>query len=150
VQSVEVGYEKYGMQSDLDYFTEQMEADQDVFSIRELNWTRDGTTSKEDRVQRLVPDFLKGKFYLPLESPGETSNQKRMRESGQGYRVLVPAKRKDHEGNLYSLNKQFLDEFLFFPFAVHDDLIDACSRVYDMEYQAPVIIEQAMCEPEVE
>lgn len=150
VQCVEVGYEKYGMQSDLDYFTEQMDLDQDVFEIKELNWTRDGTQSKEDRVQRLVPDFLKGQFYLASDPQGETSNQKKMRESGQAYRILQPVKRKDHEGTLYSLNKQFLDEYMFFPFAVHDDLIDACSRLYDMDYQPPVIIEQGNCEPEVE
>lgn len=150
VQSVNVGYEKYGMQSDLDYFNEQMDLDKDCFDIQELNWTRDGTTSKEDRVQRLVPDFLKGKFYLTLDPVGETKNQTRMRDTGYAYRILQPVKRKDHEGNLYSLNKQFLDEFLFFPFAVHDDLIDACSRIYDMDYQAPVIIDQSFCEPEVE
>lgn len=150
VQSVEVGYEKYGMQSDLDYFQEQMEADLDVFDIKELNWTRDGTQSKEDRVQRLVPDFLKGRFYLAAEVAGETSSQRKMRESGQSYRILQPAKRKDHEGNLYSLNKQFLDEFLFFPFAVHDDLIDACSRIYDMDYQPPVIVDEGSLEPDYE
>lgn len=150
VQGVYVGYEKYGMQSDFDYFQEQMELDQDVFEITELNWTKDGTQSKEDRVQRLVPDFLRGQFQLIADNPGETSNQRKMRESGQGYRCLTPVKKKDHEGNLYSLNKCFLDEFLFFPFAVHDDLIDACSRIYDMDYQAPVIIEQGNCEPEVE
>lgn len=150
VQGVFIGYEKYGMQSDMEYFQEQMEVDKDFFPITELNWTKDGTQSKEDRVQRLVPDFLKGQFCLALESPGETANQKRMRESGQGFRVLQPTRKKDHEGNLYSLNKKFLDEYLFFPFAVHDDLIDACSRIYDMDYQPPVIVEAASCEPEVE
>ncbi len=150
VQGIFVGYEKYGMQSDFDYFNEQMEADKDVFEIAELNWTRDGTASKEDRVQRLVPDFLRGQFFLSRDVPEETSNQRRMRESGQSFRVLQPVKKKDHEGNLYSLNKTFLDQYLFFPYAVHDDLIDACSRIYDMDYQPPVIMEQGSCEPEVE
>lgn len=151
VQGVYVGYEKYGMQSDLEYFQEQMDLDKDVFEIQELNWTKDGTQSKEDRVQRLTPDFEKGKFFLIADTKGkETSNQAKMKQQGQAYRVLLPVKRKDHEGNLYGLNKKFLDEFLFFPFAVHDDLIDACSRLYDMDYQPPVIVDQACCEPEVE
>lgn len=150
IQAVFVGYEKYGMQSDLEYFQEQMEADRDAFEITELNWTKDGTQSKEDRVQRLTPDFEKGKFFLIADTQGkETANQTRMVQSGQGFRVLQPVKRKDHEGNLYGLNKKFLDEYLFFPFAVHDDLIDACSRLYDMDYQPPVIIDQGSCEPEV-
>lgn len=151
VQQVYVGYEKYGMQSDLDYFEEQMERDGDAFEITELNWTKDGTESKHDRVGRLVPDFIAGKFYLAAETTnGETSNQKRMRESGQAYRILEVPKRKDHEGNLYSLNKIFLNEFLFFPFAVHDDLIDATSRLYDMDYLPPVIIDESATYPEVE
>ncbi len=151
VQGVFVGYEKYGMQSDLEYFAEQMEVDRDAFEIQTLNWTRDGNQSKEDRVQRLVPDFLRGHFFLTEDTGGtDTANQKRMRESGQQYRIMQPTKRKDHEGNSYSLNKKFLDEYLFFPFAVHDDLIDACSRIYDMDYQPPVIIEEGHCEPEFE
>jgi acetyl esterase/lipase len=48
-----------------------------------------------------------------------------MQQSGYPYRILQPPKNKDHEGNLYSLTQKFMDEYLFFPFAIHDDLIDA-------------------------
>lgn len=150
VQGVFVGYEKYGMQSDLDYFEEKMQEDQDSFEIKQLNWSNNSGQSKDDRVQRLVPDCKNGKFFLAQKVDGETSNQKRMRESGQAYRIMQPTNRKDHEGNLYALNKHFLDEFLFFPFAIHDDLIDACSRIYDMDYQPPMIIDERALEPEVE
>jgi len=148
VQSVKVGYEKYGMQSDLEYFEEKMQEDRDSFDIKELNWSNNSGQSKEDRVQRLVPDFKAGKFYLAAVAEAETRNQRLMRESGEAYRILTPVKRKDHEGNLYSLNKHFLDEYLFFPFSVHDDLIDGVSRLYDMDYQPPMIIDEGQLVPE--
>lgn len=153
VQMVKVGYEKYGMQSDLEYFEERMQRDKDAFEIVELNWVLEGAQSKNDRVQRLVPKFLQKKFFLAMLCvkdgvPFETSNQIKLRERGQGFRVFSPVKRRDHEGNIYSLNKGFLDEYLFFPFSSKKDLIDAVSRIFDMEPVAPMLIDQTMLEPE--
>jgi hypothetical protein len=151
VQSVHVGYEKYGMQSDLEYFEEKMQEDGDSFPIKELNWSNNSDQSKDDRVQRLVPDFVQGKFFLIAVTEGETKNQAKMREQGQPYRILKPVKQKDHEGNLYALNKKAINEVLNFPTpAVPDDLIDAISRYYDMEAVPPLIVDQRMLEPETE
>ena len=151
VMAVHVGYEKYGMQSDLEYFEEKMEEDEDSFEIKELNWSNNSGQSKEDRVQRLVPDFLNGRFFLAAVVQGETRNQARMREAGELFRVLTPPKYKDHEGNLYSLNQKMINEYLNFPTStVPDDLIDACSRLYDMDYQPPVIVDERALEPEVD
>lgn len=154
VQMVKVGYEKYGMQSDLEHFEEKMQTQGDAYEIVELNWTKDGTESKTDRVQRLVPHFAAGRFYMAMlcvkdGKPFETANQRKLRERGQGFRVFEPVKRRDHEGNLYSLNKGFLDEYLFFPFSSKKDLIDAVSRIFDMDPVAPMIIDQRALEPEV-
>jgi hypothetical protein len=175
VQMVKVGYERYGMQADLEYFEEQMLLAKDHFEIKELNWTRDGTRVKEDRVQRLQPDFKMGRFYLAEDcrrkvrvkasdgrelfeadgvtpmmklEPYETANQKRAREAGQGFRVFKPTSRLDHERNAYSLNKGFLEEYLTFPFSAKKDLIDAISRIYDMEPVPPVIVDERALEPE--
>lgn len=174
VQMVKVGYERYGMQADLEYFEEQMVIDKEAFEITELSWTSEGGQSKDDRVQRLQPDFMGKKFYLAMVcqrkvplldnnnrpvldnkgqpvltmEPYETANQVKVREGGQGFRVFAPVKRKDHEGNVYSLNKGFLDEYLFYPFSAKKDLIDAVSRIYDMEPVAPIIIDQRALEPE--
>lgn len=148
IQAVHVGYERYGMRSDLEYFEEKMQAGTDSFEITELAWPNEGGGSKADRVQRLYPDFAHGKFYLSMQTDGETANQRRMIADSQPWRILKPTKRRDHEGNVYSLNKHFLDEYLVFPFSVHDDLLDACSRLYDMDYVPPVIIDERLLEPE--
>ncbi len=148
VQMVRVGYEKYGMQSDLEYFEEKMEAIKDSFEIVELSWTHDGTTAKDDRVQRLQPDFAAGRYYLAAITDGETANQKKIREEGQSFRIFKPTKAKDHEGNLYSLNKGFLEEYLTYPFSSKKDFMDSASRIYDMDPVRPIIIDQRTLEPE--
>lgn len=149
VQGVYVGYERYGMRSDLEYFEEKMQTlVGGGFPITELAWPNEGPGSKYDRIQRLYPDFAHGKFYLIGTHEQETKNQRRMREAGQPFRILAPVKRRDHEGNIYALNKGFLDEYLVYPFSVHDDLLDACSRLYDMDYQPPIIIDERTLEPE--
>lgn len=174
VQMVKVGYERYGMQSDLEYFEEQMLLTKDAFEIHELNWTSDGTRAKEDRVQRLVPDFQSHRFFLAMvckrqvpargadgqelkDAKGEpimewveyeTARQRQLREQGQAFRIFRPVMRKDHENNVYSLNKGFLEEYLYFPFSAKKDLLDAASRIYDMDPVPPILIDQRATEPE--
>lgn len=159
VQFVKVGYERYGSTSDLEHFELEMKRDQEHFEIHELAWPKEGPGSKIDRVQRLEPRFRAGRFFLPAvipsrtvdgaEVPGETKAQRSMRESGQSFRVFTPTHRRDEEGRTYSLNKNFLDEYLTFPFCVHDDLIDAVSRIDDIEAVPPIIIDERSLEPEV-
>lgn len=148
VQHVSVGYEVYGAQADMDYFTERMEVENNAFEIVELAWPRDGLGSKEDRVQRLVPDIKLGKLHLPLKTQGVTSNQQRMIDSGQPYRIAKQLIRKDHEGNLYDLTTHLTQQIQFFPFGGLKDLVDATSRIFDMDPRPPVIIEDSMLEPE--
>lgn len=68
VETVEVGYERYGAQSDIEWMLERMnEPNAYAFPIKELNTPIDGEVRKEDRVARLQPD-LEGashKFYFP-------------------------------------------------------------------------------------
>lgn len=159
VQSVKVGYERYGSTADLEYFEMEMERDKEFFEVHELAWPREGPGSKVDRVQRLEPDFRNGRFFLPaviptrevngVYVPVETKNQTAMRAQGQAFRIYTPTHRKDHEGRTYSLNKNFLDEYLTFPFARHDDLIDAMSRIYDIDAVPPIIVDERILEPEV-
>ena len=61
---MKVGYECYGMQSDLEYFEERMKHEGYRFEIDEVAWANTGGHSKQDRVERLVPDLMSGKFLL--------------------------------------------------------------------------------------
>lgn len=162
VQMVRVGYEKYGMQSDIEYFEERMERLRDSFEIVELNWVKDTPQAKDDRVQRLQPDFKAGKFFLAQvcvrevvdahgikqRVPYETDNQRKVKEGGQAFRIFTPIRRRDHEGNIYSLNKGFLDEYLTYPFSSKKDLIDATSRFYDMDPVPPILVAESDLEAE--
>ena len=149
VQQVKVGYERYGSTSDLEYFEEEMERDREAFEIHELAWPREGPGSKTDRVQRLEPYFRTGRFFLPAVVQQETRAQAMVREKGQAFRVYTPVKGRDEEGRIYSLNKNFLEEYLTFPFCAHDDLIDAVSRIEDIDPVPPIVIDQGALEAEV-
>jgi hypothetical protein len=66
VQLLKVGYERYGQQSDDEYFEEKMREQNAHFELIELNWTGDaGRESKTHRVERLEPDFRNGDFFVP-------------------------------------------------------------------------------------
>lgn len=175
VQHIAVGYERYGAQSDDEYFQEQMDREKLWFVMDELNWTRDGTQSKRDRVERLEPDFRNSRFYLPLavwrdnvpsvwkpvtdpdskgfgtleyrEVTGLTNAQVVAIEGGSSDLIAKAIKRTDQDGKLYDLTLRLIEEYQTFPFGLHDDLLDATSRIYDMEARPPLIVSKELTEP---
>lgn len=175
VQGVYIGYEAYGAEADMDYFHEQMEIEKNAFPIEELRWPRDTEPSKDDRVQRLGPDFRNHKFYLPAlimhqgkasfwkleqgaagglelhynEMTGPTSQMKRVVAEGAPSRVAKPISKVDSDGNLYDLSRHFIEQQMLYPFAPLKDLIDAASRIYDMDPRPPVLIDEKDTLPEV-
>jgi hypothetical protein len=170
VVNVRVGYERYGMQTDIEHFEEMMRIERISFPIDEVAWPREGGNSKEDRVERLAPDFKFGKFHLPAviqtatgpvtwkveddkviytEVKGETTMHARMRAHGTEYLIAEPIKRMDEDRKLYDVTQAFIEEFMYFPFGTHNDFIDACSRVYDMDPVTPVILRRELLEPDV-
>lgn len=155
VQMVRVGYERYGLRDAMEHFEERMEMERAGFEIVELAWPSEGGNAKYDRIQRLEPDFRGGRWYLaaePIDQAGnrieETKRQREVREAGQAFRVMTPARHKDQDGNVYALNKMLLDEFLVYPYSKHDDFLDALSRIYDMDPSPPIIVDERALEPE--
>lgn len=70
-----------------------------------------------------------------------TGRQQHYERTAQRHRIVHPIKRFDENKDVYDLTRCFIDEFLRHPFATHDDLIDAVSRIYDIEPQIPMDFE---------
>jgi hypothetical protein len=179
VQLVDVGWERYGAQTDDEYFEERMTLDESrkpeneraIFPIRELAWTNEGTRGeqgKTDRVERLEPDFRNGRFLIPNcvikdgkpmtwsidmdpesdtygtvlyhDFKGLTKTQRQIMEGGSPDLLAKPIKRLDSEKHPYDLTVRLIEEYSSFPFGEHDDLIDAASRIYDMQPTLPTTI----------
>ena len=107
-----VGYEQYGMQSDIEYIKEKQDQENFRFNIKEVG----GKIKKEDRIKRLVPLFEQHRFYLPLE-----------------------LKKLDYVGKQQDILKQFIqEEFIIFPSSVHDDMLDSIARIFDIKHEFPM------------
>lgn len=100
-----VGYERYGMQSDLFYIKEQMGARNYHFDLYEFG----GNLSKLDRIRRLIPLYKTGRIFQPKE--------------------LIYT---DYQGQTNDLTSVFInDEFYCFPVSFHDDMLDCDARILD-------------------
>jgi hypothetical protein len=75
---------------------------------------------------------------------GPTKRQAQVRE----HRVVTALRRRDEDGNIYDMSRAFIEELLLHPFGAYKDLIDATSRVYDLDPHAPMAMEgRATTEP---
>ena len=99
-----VGYEKYGMQADIEHIKYVQEQEGYRFNIVPLG----GQMGKLDRIRRLVPLFENKRFYLP----------RRLLYVGQ-----------DMKG--YDFISQFVGEYIDFPVSAHDDMLDCVARITD-------------------
>ena len=154
VVGVKVGYERYGAIADMDYFHERIRVENvSGLDIEELEWPSEGPGSKDDRVQRLLPDIRGHSFFLPYEpeegQPDHTPNQRRMMAEGYDYRIARPIVQRDENGQLYNLADRFRMQVGYYPFAGLKDLIDAVSRIYDMDPRPPEFIDNSILEPDI-
>ena len=154
VIGVKVGYERFGAIADMDYFEERIRVENvEGLSIETLEWPADGEGSKDDRVQRLLPDIRSHNFFIPHEpkddEPDLTPAQARMVASGYEHRVATPIIRRDENGELYNLTERFKMQVAYYPFSGLKDLIDAVSRIYDLEPRPPEFIDSQILEPEL-
>jgi phage terminase large subunit-like protein len=105
-----VGYEKYGTMADIEYMQERMEREGYRFHIQALG----GQMPKPDRIRRLIPAHQEGRWYYP--------------------KTMF---RRNYEGESLDLIHAYInDEYLPFPVAGHDDMLDVKSRIFEEELQA--------------
>ncbi len=103
-----VGYEQYGMQADIEHIKDRQKRENYKFKIVPLG----GQLAKVDRIRRLIPLFEQGNILLP------------------DHHMRVTA-----EGVNEDLTRIFIDEeYLAFPVSVHDDMLDALSRICDPDF----------------
>jgi len=106
---LKVGYEKYGMQADIEYFETVMSTENYRFVITPLS----GPVSKHDRITGLIPLFEDHRIWLPDRA------------------VHV-----NYEGVQEDTVKAFIhEEFKAFPFCAHDDMLDCLARITDPEFR---------------
>jgi hypothetical protein len=70
----------------------------------------------------------------------------RAKSAGEHWRLMDPIRRVDEDGGIYDLVRVFFEEFRFFPFSPRDDLIDAISRIYDMDPMPAIRYEKVVVE----
>ena len=107
---LKTGYEKYGIQSDIEHIEYVQEQENYRFNIIPLG----GSLAKNDRIRALVPLFECGRFFIPW--------------------TLMYT---DYEGIVKDFIPQFIeDEFKAFPVAIHDDMLDCMARITDSKLGA--------------
>lgn len=104
------GYEKYGMQADIEHLKDRMSRENYNFDIVPLG----GQTAKNDRIRKLIPLTEEHRIYFP-----ETV-----------WKTL-------YDGRTVDMIEQFLnEEYDAFPVPIHDDMLDCLARIVDEELGA--------------
>jgi predicted phage terminase large subunit-like protein len=100
---IQVRYEKYGLQADVEHIKTVQQSEQYRFDIVEVG----GGVGKNDRIKRLMPLFEEGRVYLPRTC----------------YRTNYQSVTED-------LVQTFInEEYKAFPVPVHDDMLDSLARI---------------------
>ena len=115
-----IGYEKYGLQSDLDYFRMENAKTNYYMPLTEMG----GTLSKEDRVLRLTALFDNKDLLFPKN-------------------IFYLSKFKN---GVVDIVNNIQAELIAFPFGEHDDLCDCLSRCFDLFLYKPETPKQIITE----
>jgi phage terminase large subunit-like protein len=99
-------------------------------------WTEEHARRAETQGKKT--DYNVGQIiYRKVQREGLTARQIEMARRGMKHRIVSPLKRRDENGDIYDLTGIFIEEAIRHPFAGHDDLIDAASRIYDINPYLP-------------
>lgn len=104
-----VGYEKYGMQADIQHYEDRMKRENYRFAITPLG----GNVGQGDRIMGLLPVIEDHRLYLP----DRCIHQNYMGVQVDNTKILVN------------------DEILLYPYPPHCDILDSISRVLDPEFR---------------
>ena len=112
-----VGYEDIGMMADSHYIQERQRLENYRFGMTALPPKGQKRLNKIQKIRRLVPTIEQGRIWLPND-------------------MMY----KDYKG----LPRNFIsdiveEEFLLFPFAPHDDFLDAMAMIFDMQPTFPKV-----------
>ncbi len=78
-----------------------------------------------------------------------TSAQREAFQNNRKHLIANPIKRKNEENKIYDLVDWFIkNEYMFFPNTVMKDFLDALSRIYDIDPQPPIIINESDVMPD--
>lgn len=102
-----VGYEQYGIQADIEHIKYRMEQENYRFNITPLG----GSMAKIDRIRRLVPIFEQSRMWLPHQ--------------------LIHM--RVDRSTIDLVQEFYRNEYLNFPVAGHDDMLDCLARILDKE-----------------
>lgn len=69
--------------------------------------------------------------------PALLKQEREALERGEPWRITDPIRRINEDGEIYDLTVTLIEEYVNHPFSPRDDLIDACSRIEDMEPVGP-------------
>jgi hypothetical protein len=119
-----VGYEKYGKDSDIFYLQKCQGKEGIYFTILDLG-------GRTGRIMGMVPSFEKGLFWLPRRF----------------FYTPVYCNTPGMEGKPVDMVKVFIDEEYYpAPYCVHDDMFDCISRINDAKLgvTAPMISQSNM------
>lgn len=108
---MQVRYEQYGLQADVEHIKSEMERRQYRFAIKEVA----GRVEKNARIRRLIPYFEGGRMWFPLEM-----------------------KRENIKGETYDVVSDFIEqEYASFPVGRHDDSFDCLARIAEPSLTLP-------------
>lgn len=107
---LKTGYERYGMQADIEHIRAEQKRDNYRFAIEELG----GIVAKKERIGQLVPLFETGRVFLPQN------------------KVYL-----NSEGKTVDLIQDFTtEEYVNWPVSKYDDMLDCMARIRDPKLDA--------------